>query len=167
MISRNKKQELSGLMEVSALWWSWDKSWKSLVLFINSRSLHSHIKCSKLREMNFTMINCATNTIDNENLLCGFICMVAGKTQVMLRLLIYNWNFAYQNSIYSKCNSEVYKDKHNLAFRFHSLTVYLLWKGKSIYHCAPLHWVGEHHTVSWTGYFLWILKMSLNLGLST
>lgn len=90
-------------MEVSALWWSWDKSWKSLVLFINSRSLDSHIKCSKLREMNFTMINCATNTIDNENLLCGFICMVAGKTQVMLRLLIYNWNCAYQNLIYSKC----------------------------------------------------------------
>lgn len=55
-------------------------SWKSLVLFINSRSLDGHIKCLKLKEVNLTVTICATNTNDNENFLGGSICMVAQIT---------------------------------------------------------------------------------------
>lgn len=65
-------------------------SWKSLVLFINSRSLDGHIKCLKLREVNFTMIYYITSINDNKNLLGGSICMTAQMTQVTFCLLIRN-----------------------------------------------------------------------------
>ena len=164
MISRNKKHELSGLMEVSTLWWSGDRSWKSLVLFINSRSLDSHIKCLKLREMYLTMINCATNTNGNEDFLDGLDdTSHASLTGIQLKLCLPKFN------IFQMWFRGI-RGQAQFGLLFPLTPSPSSLKSKvPIWYSIMLHCTGLGRTILYhgQGYFLWKLRRSRNLGLTT
>lgn len=165
MISRNKKHELSGLVEVSVLWWKWDVLYKHLVLFIDSESLGSHIKCLKLRQLNLTTTSCVTNNINNKvNLFGESICIVSQTTLIMVCLAIYSCLI----SAYSNHNYKVCKGEHKLAVFTQYQSIFFKNEGYCVtFYGAPLLWVAKNYAVSWRGYFFWKLRSSPNLGLDS